>query len=622
MTVQRPVLTGDMPPLNPLDFPKQVFNRPYRDRGAPVRLTSLGAGVIWARIAVFLPALVVTGALMEVFLNWFAKGGLSWPEIVLAAMIGFGTFWIALSLATALLGAGAMLRRRPRPGPVTPLDVALLMPIYNEAPQMTFGNAAAMLEALYRPAGKDGAHRFALYMLSDTRDPKIALQEEIAFASLRAALPAGIRLYYRRRTENTDRKVGNLANWVTHWGGAHDAMLVLDADSLMSARAIRDLADALGSDPEAGLIQSFPQLIGAHTVFGRAQEFANSTYGAALANGLALWTGQEGNYWGHNAIIRTKAFAASAGLPRLRGGDLILSHDFVEAGLMRRAGWAVRFVPQIEGSWEETPPALLDYVARDRRWCQGNLQHLRLLRTRGFHGLSRFHLLHGAVGYLLSPLWFALLVIWALIGTSETQSVIAYFTPEMPLRPTWPEMGSEGHLRMMLLIYCLLLAPKFVGLAVTLMHPGGVRRVGGAGRLAAGFVAEVILSVLYAPVLMVQQTRAVLGVTLGRRVDWTPQARAGSRYPLGALLRAHWLETVLGAALLLGIVAGLVALWLLPVAMSLLLAVPLSWLSARPARAGWLATPQSLHAPAIRRSALRWQVRLDQVLRLGGTPAE
>ena len=611
---------AQMPPHHPLAFPVQAFDKPHSGAANPHADPVTVPRVIWARVAVFAPAGAITGLLMMVFLKWFAQGGLSWVEGLLAGLIGFGMFWIALSFATAVLGAVSLRNHTPLAKTGDALDVALLMPIYNEAPHLTFGNAGAMMEALGIPRAH--GHTFTLYMLSDTREPEIAACEEVAFTHLRASLPRGVEVFYRRRGHNTDRKVGNLADWVTRWGGAHDAMLVLDADSLMSAPAIRALTDALASDPGAGLIQSFPHLIGARTLFARAQEFANSTYGAALAKGLALWTGQEGNYWGHNAIIRTTAFAASAGLPKLRSGRLILSHDFVEAGLMRRAGWGIRFLPQVGGSWEETPPALLDHVARDIRWCQGNLQHLRLLRARGFHGLSRFHLLHGAVGYLLSPLWFALLIIWALIGTSEEQSVLAYFSSDMPLRPTWPEMGTQGHVSAMLSVYSLLIAPKLIGAATTLSQRRGVLRVGGVGAFLFGLITEVLLSILYAPILMVQQTRAVAQTVMGVSVDWIPQARDGGDYATCDLIRAHWLETVIGTALLTGIIAGLVSAWLLPIGVSLAAAVGLSWLSGQPTHHRILATPQSLRAPAIRRAALRWQDGVQQAVQRAFIPGE
>ncbi|MEM8823894.1 MAG: glucans biosynthesis glucosyltransferase MdoH, partial [Pseudomonadota bacterium] len=302
-----------MPDMAPLDHPRQDLGRAFRDHQAPAPVHDIAAAY-W-RVATFLPAALGTGLLLWAFLDRFADDGTTWTEGLLTIFIGAGFFWIALTFVTVLGGAASLLRRTsPETGASQPLDVALLVPVHEEAPWDVFGNAAAMMEALGR---QSGCHRFSLYILSDTRSPDRAAQEEAAYSALRMRLPEA-RIWYRRRVENTDRKVGNLAQWVTHWGGAHDAMLVLDADSLMSATAIRHLTDALGRDPQAGLIQSFPQLIGARTLFARSQQFANAIYGVALAEGLARWTGREGNYWGHNAIIRTRAFASSAGIPRVR----------------------------------------------------------------------------------------------------------------------------------------------------------------------------------------------------------------------------------------------------------------------------------------------------------------
>ena len=607
-----------MPPEAPLAHPRQDLGRAFRDGAAPG--VGVDADAAFWRMATFLPAAGGTALLLWGFLAWFATDGTTWTEGLLAALIGAGFFWIALTFCTVL--GGALVMARPVPPderPARPLDVALLMPIYEEAAWDALGRAGAMMEALHRLPER---HAYALYVLSDTRDPARAAQEAAAFAALRARLPDA-RVHYRRRAENTDRKVGNLADWVTRWGGAHEAMLVLDADSLMSARAIRDLADALARDPAAGLIQSFPQLIGARTLFARSQQFANAIYGAALAEGLARWTGRAGNYWGHNAIIRIRAFATSAGLPRLRtlrGRDaLILSHDFVEAGLLRRAGWAVRFLPRIRGSFEETPPSLVDHCLRDRRWCRGNLQHLGLLGTRGLHALSRFHLFHGAVGYLLSPLWMALLVLWTVTGVSAERSVIAYFSPANPTIPNWPEMSPVDHVWLMAALYGLLLAPKLIGAAALVASRVPVAHLGGGARFARSLALEIVLSVAYAPILMVQQTRAVLAAFLGARLDWTPQRRDGGAagYGWAHLLRFHWVETAFGLALALGMATGFVSPWLLPILVSLLAAVPLSALSSVPLAV--LPTPQELRAPEVARRADAWRAELRETVRV---PAE
>lgn len=618
-----------MPPERPLAHPVQDLGRAHRDDTVPVAASPAPDVTGW-RWATFLPAILTTVGLIAAFTDWFAMDGLSGFEAVLIALIAVTFFWISLSVSTVTVGVVNMLLPKPAhsDGAGPPLEVALLVPVYNEAPEDVFGNASAMLQEL---ASHKTGHSYALFILSDTRDEAIAAQELHAFATLRTRLGPEAALYYRRRPDNTDRKVGNLADWVERWGGGFEAMLILDADSLMSADAIVELSDALANDGSAGLIQSFPQLFGAETLFGRAQQFSNTIYGAALAEGLARWADREGNYWGHNAIIRTAAFAACAGLPKLdtlrAKGALILSHDFVEAGLLRRAGWSVRFLPRIKDSYEEVPATLIDYVRRDRRWCQGNLQHLNMLGSKGFHPVTRFHLFHGAMSYLLSPAWFVLLSVWALIGRGEDANVIRYFSGVNP-QVNWPEMPTVNNFMILLFMYAMLLAPKLM--SATAIRPAGLRLrdLGGLGQFLLSFVAEIILSILYAPILMVQQSIAVLRTVIGRKERWVPQVRRGGRYGLLTVLAFHAVETVIGAALLIGMSAGLVTLWLLPIAVSLAAAVPLSLVSgykltSRQWLSRQLGTAETFNAPAIIRSAKLERKRMRRVLeKEGQVPAE
>ncbi|PKQ13294.1 MAG: glucans biosynthesis glucosyltransferase MdoH [Alphaproteobacteria bacterium HGW-Alphaproteobacteria-1] len=592
-----------MPPPAPLSHPVQSLKVRHRDPNAPAWQPA--RRFWWRRAAAFVPALLTTGALAMVFADWLSDGGIWWLEWVLLALVTVTFFWIALSVGTATLGLIChIMRRRARADGTNPLNVALLVPIYNEDTAEVFGNACAMMTALRE---SKSAHRFDLFILSDTQDAGIALEERRAFETLRAALPPGLRVWYRRRARNTERKVGNIRDWIEGWGAAHDAMLVLDADSLMSADAIVALADELAADPAAGLIQSAPMVIGSDTLFGRMQQFSAAVYGTLLSEGLAGWTGTEGNYWGHNAIIRTRAFADCAGLPRMPSfsgqGGLILSHDFVEAGLLRRAGWGVRFVPHITGSYEEPPATLIDYALRDRRWCHGNLQHLRLLGTRGFHAVSRFHLFHGAMSYLLSPAWFGLLVIWALLGNGP-DSVITYFSAENPLYPVWPEMSHVNSVLILLFMYGMLLAPKLMGALALGLGEVQIARFGGAGRFTLSLLVEILLSILFAPIMMVQQVVAVLRTLIGIRPIWSPQARKGGDYSLGTVAKFHALETVSGALLWIGMAAGVVSLWLLPIGVSLLGAVPLSMMSGR-RMGGLMATPETIEPPGILKLARR-----------------
>lgn len=620
-----------MPPRAPLRMRAQDLSAsPGTPRIAPTQGPE--RTIAW-RLALFLPALIGTAMLMSALHGWLSETGMTGLEWALLTLIGVTFVWVTLSVSTVGVAIAGLLARETAqsrsPKEVVPMDVALLVPIYNEVPSDVFGNATAMLDDLAR---RQSAHSYTLFVLSDTRDPAIAEDEQRAFADLAASAPDGFAVHYRRRAANTDKKVGNLVDWITGWGAAYEAMVVLDADSLMTGRAIDRLADELSVDPETGLIQTFPMLIGAETIFARLQQFSNIAYGWLLAEGLAKWARSEGNYWGHNAIIRTRAFAASAGLPHLQGrkgqAELILSHDFVEAGLLRRAGWRVRFLPRVSGSFEETPGTLIDYVLRDQRWCRGNLQHLRLLGTAGLHPVSRFHLFHGAVSYLLSPAWFVLLVIWALLGVDADTNVVRYFNETNPLFPDWPpEMSHIDSAVFLVIMYAMLLTPKLVGAGIIALHPKATRVYGGRGAFLTAFLVEIILSIAYAPILMIQQTRAVLRALLGQSGAWAAQSRHAHAYPLRTLIRFHWAETLLGVVLLIGLASGLISLWLIPIVASLCLAVPLSALSAVPlsrALPGGLRmqSPHTIREPAIVGRARLERSRLRNLLDAGQLPAE
>ncbi|WP_411232871.1 glucans biosynthesis glucosyltransferase MdoH [Marivita sp. S0852] len=609
-----------MPPLAKLPMAKQDFSTSPAHQTKPE--TASRADLLW-RLAAFAPAVLITIFFSTALAVWLGNSGVSGLEAGVVGLVALTFVWVSLSVTTVSLG---LIRRVTNPcrtklSPVrgSAQKVALLVPIYNEVTSEVFGNASAMLKDLSHGPQKD---EFTLFILSDTRDADIADQELQAYFALRNDAPDGISVYYRRRPENTDKKVGNLADWIENWGAAYEAMVVLDADSLMSGAAIRQLAHELAADPRAGLIQSFPSLIGAKTLFGRMQQFSNAVYGWLLAEGLAVWSQRESNYWGHNAIIRTRAFADSARLPYLpglRGGEtLILSHDFVEAGMLRRAGWSVRFLPRSGGSYEEAPQTLIDYALRDRRWCQGNLQHLRLLTARGFHPVSRFHMLQGAVGFLLSPAWFALIVIWALLGTYPNDAAPSRGAVN-PLQPIWPSSEPVNGLVCLAVIYTMLLMPKLMAACAL-----GLRRrtrddYGGWMPFIGSALFEVLCSVLYAPVLMVQQTIAVVHACGGKSGTWVPQNRGARAYSWPQILRFHWIETMCGTAMCLGIAIGPVSLWLLPIAISLSLAAPLSKLSAvrisaRVPKPFRLDTPQTLREPRVVLSARKEKAWMEELL--------
>lgn len=603
-----------MPGVAPRAMPVQALNKPYGNKSVPQTASSKHA-LIW-RVSVFVPSLIATVGLVSLFANWLATDGFSAMELVVTALVSVTFFWIVVSVFTALLGAITLLFKSPanKHKTAAPLKVALLVPIYNEDTADVFGNAAAMLSELKQQPCE---HDFDLYILSDTNENAIAQLEERAFMALLGSVESRQNVFYRRRKKNTDRKVGNLSDWIENYSGHYTAMQVLDADSLLSAQAIVDLTDALSADPSAGLIQSFPVLFGANTLFGRMQQFSNRVYGSVLSLGLAKWTDREGNYWGHNAIIRTAAFAESAGLPKVNG-QLILSHDFVEAGLLRRAGWAVRFLPDTSGSYEEVPATLIDYFLRDRRWCQGNLQHLRLLRTRGLHAVSRFHLINGAMSYLVSPAWFALLLIWALVTNGQKMSAVAYFSGYDP-QVSWPEISSTNTALILLIIYGMLLAPKVIGVLSSRLTGISIKDMGGLRQFSVSLVLEICLSILYAPIMMVQQTVAVFRTLAGFKEKWAPQQRRGGSYSLTDIIKFHLVETITGGLLFALMLHGLVSWWLLPIAISLMGATALSAisgmdLSVRPWLSRQLSTPEHLNTPPIIENAFAERKRFADVL--------
>ncbi len=567
-------------PNPPLQMPDQDLRAAFRDDAAPgIRSSRLVRAM---RLAVLTLPLCVTLALAWIGLGWFrVDGHLATSEVALVAVTVFAFYWVVLSAATAALGL--FWRPRPHVQALHGLSVAILLPMYGEPAAPIIGNAVTLLAAL---SGK-GRHRFSLHVLSDTRDPGSAQAELAAVIAARLAHP-GLSLHYRRRTANTDYKSGNIRDWVITRGQDHEAMLILDADSVMGAASVALMADRLAIEPGLGLIQTVPRVLGGHTLWQRLQSFASEVYGTNLGRGFALWTGAEGNFLGHNALVRTRAFAASAGLPHLPGraprGGVILSHDFVEAALIRRAGWGVRMLPEATESFEDTPETLPGYLRRDRRWCQGNMQHLALLTTPGLHIVSRFHLLQGAMAYLASVWWLALLALWALSGPGGTLPD-PFLTN--PLMPVWPDLPPISQAVLTATVGLMLLGPKLLGIASHLQDRGLKLRL--LPGFAASVLVEVAVSVLLAPALMIHQVRAVLRTLAGFDGGWMPHLT--ERPGFATLLRFHGTETTLGALLLWLCAFGWIDPWLLPIAASLFLTSLLSWLVQRDVRSRWLLRP-------------------------------
>lgn len=611
------------PPESRLDMPVQSF-RSWNASEGRKRAAPQAWRTPWlARIFVFGGAWALTAYGAWEMYHVVSVSRTTFLQYVLLVLFTVNFSWIALAFTSAILGFCALLFRlvkSPRAETLTQKTV-VVMPIYNESTARTFAAVAAIRESI--EATGLGAH-FDYFIVSDTTNPDIWVAEERAFLALRQRLGPDARIYYRHRPKNHHRKAGNIADFVTRWGGHYEHMVVLDADSLMTGTCIVRLAAAMEADPDAGIIQSLPLIINRNTFFARLQQFAARVYGPVIATGLAIWSGRDGNYWGHNAIIRTKAFADHCGLPDLKGkppfGGHVLSHDFVEAALIRRAGWSVYMLPDLTGSYEESPPSLIDIATRDRRWCQGNLQHSRIIGAKGLKLSTRQHFATGMMAYLASPFWLMQLVVGILIVLQVNYARPEYFTEEFRLFPVWPRFDPERALNLFGLTMAILLAPKLFGLLLTLFDSKLRRACGGGIRLVLSALLEILFSAFFAPIMMVIQSGSVFQILVGRDTGWNPQRRDDGSIPLKDIVRRHRAHTLLG--LVAGLSAFMIATslfaWMSPTIVGLLLAIPLSWASGNLAlglwlkRRGLLMTPEEGDPPAIASRANALQAEFAQ----------
>ncbi|MEM7696871.1 MAG: glucans biosynthesis glucosyltransferase MdoH [Verrucomicrobiota bacterium] len=448
---------------------------------------------------------------------------------------------------------------------------AIAIPIYNEPVDRVFSGIQAIFDAVMRSEESD---TFDFFILSDSTSPDQWVAEEKAWMKLVQQRDCQNRVFYRHRPKNVNKKSGNISDFCRTWGDHYRYLVVLDADSIMTADCLVELYRRMESNPRVGLIQTAPMLVGAQSLFGRMQQFANRLYGPLFIEGLAYWQQCGGNFWGHNAIIRLRPFIEDCDLPELPGrrpfGGHILSHDFVEAGLLRRAGWEVWLAPDLGGSYEEGPQGLIESAIRDQRWCQGNLQHSLLLFARGLRGKTRLHLANGILGYICSPLWLLFMVATVLVAMT---------TPPEALRQA---ASTPSALGLLSLTAVLLFGPKILCLVDLLFDRERRAQFGNWGNAATGVIAETIFSALFAPILMLYHTRFVICNLLGRTVGWPTQRRGADGTSWDEAISQH------GWMTMLGLVVGAVTLyfsvtlffWLAPVLIGLWFAIPLSvWTS-------------------------------------------
>lgn len=577
------------------------------------------AAALLRRLALVTLALAQTAIATYYMTAVLPYHGRQWLELAILVLYAILFAWVSMGFWTAMLGFLLLLvggdryaisRSARNDAPLADeVRVAVLMPICNEnVPRVIAG-----LRATYDSVARAGVlPHFDFYLLSDSGDPDARVAELDAWLRLCREVDGFGRIFYRLRKHRIKKKSGNIADFCRRWGRNYRYMVILDADSVMSGACLKRLVQLMEANPNAGIIQTAPKAAGRETLYARMQQFATRAYGPLFTAGLHFWQLGESHYWGHNAIIRVAPFIRHCALGRLPGrGALageILSHDFVEAALMRRAGWAVWIAYDLDGSYEEMPPNLLDELKRDRRWCHGNLMNFRLFLAQGLHPAHRAVFMTGVMAYLSAPLWFASLLLSTALLAVQTLRPPQYFVEPFQLFPIWPEWHPEWAIALFSATAGLLLLPKF--LAVLLIWFKGAKKYGGGLHLLGSMLMELVFSALLAPIRMLFHTQFVLGALLGIGVGWKSPPREDAETGWGEAFKRHGLHTLFGL-----VWAGTVYWlnpkflgWLAPVVGALILSIPLSVWSSRVApgrfmrRARYFLIPEEAVPPR----ELRW----------------
>ncbi|MGH7977160.1 MAG: glucans biosynthesis glucosyltransferase MdoH [Limisphaerales bacterium] len=568
----------------------------------------------WRLFIFYSSALLLTGLVSMLFADLLWRTGWSTSRTVLLVLFVILFLFMAIGCMHGIYGFALRLfgtRRRItqlknyREQKIDGISTALVFPIYNENVTRVYEG----LRATYKSLEKTGhLERFDFFILSDSTDPDKWVEEERRWFDLIRKLDALGKIYYRRRLDNEGRKSGNVRDFLNAWGRRYRYFMVCDADSVMRGETLVDLVKLMEAHPTVGLIQTVPALVNAESLFGRIQQFSNRLYAPIFIAGLNYWALDFGNYWGHNAIVRTEPFMQCCDLPQLPGrkpfGGQILSHDFVEAALMLRENWEVWFAYDLEGSYEETPPAMIENAQRERRWCQGNLQHGLVIFAKGLRGVSRLHLTLGICGYLAGPLWLAFLltfnwIFWYQKFTGLSTITVHAFTPYL-------DLSGRAHAFLIFTIcMAVIMLPKILAL-IDLANDWPRRRAfGGLGRATISVVGETIFSTLHAPLLMLWHTRFVVTNLLGMSTGWTTQKRDADGTAWIFAFQRHWGHTLIGLVwgAFMWRLNETLFWWFTPVLAGLILSIPLSVLTSRhnlgtrARKLGFFLTPEETTPP-------------------------
>ena len=543
------------------------------------------------------------------FMLWWAgrilgAGGWTLVDGVLFVCFALGTPWAVLGFWNALIGlwllnvggTDAGLAVAPyaaageQPTPIR-IKTAIFMTLRNEDAARAIQRFKIVQDSVEQ-TGEGAA--FSYFVLSDSNDGAVAAAEEAAVAAWKAAASAPDRISYRRRSDNVGYKAGNVRDFCARWGDQFDLMLPLDADSLMSGAQIVRLVRMMQAHPKIGILQSLVVGMPSASAFARIFQFGMRHGMRAYTMGQAWWVGDCGPFWGHNALVRVMPFYAECDLPLLPGkpplGGHVLSHDQVEATLMRRAGYEVRVLPEEVGSWEENPPTMLEFARRDVRWCQGNMQYLKLLDLPGLYPMSRFQLLWAILMFVGIPAW-TLMIALLPVAAWQAQSV--------------PEFPTGAAKALYVTYFIMYLMPKIAGLVDAMFGRGGVARYGGWLRFLVSAVLELTFSFLQGAVSTIRTSIFMLGLLFGKSVVWGGQVRDAQRLSWSEGARHLWPQTLFGVIVCgaLALISPVVLWWSLPLTAGYLLAIPFAVMTADPAfgralkRLGICGIPEDFRPP-------------------------
>lgn len=553
----------------------------------------------------------------------------SLPTKILMTVLFILTFaWIALFFWSSIFGFIELWKKRDVPGikwvdEKTKLSTrtAILMPVYNESSVGVFSNLLAMAESLEKT---EQAKSFDIFVLSDTTNPKVWVEEEKMWLEAKQKMSSQVNLYYRRRPKNVARKSGNIEEFCNKWGADYEFMIVLDADSLLNGSTMLKMVQLMEANPKTGIIQAPPMCLNGNSMFARIQQFAGKVYGPIVSAGLAYWQVGDSNYWGHNAIIRVKAFIECCGLPILKGkapfGGFVLSHDFVEAALIRRGGWAAWLLPELKGSYEECPPAMIDFATRDRRWCQGNMQHIKILISKGLHPVSRVHFTIGIMSYLSSPIWLCFLMVGLMIALGREFFPPVYFEEARTLFPVWPIFDKLGTIVLFIVSMFMLILPKFMGLIIYMRENKDKASIGGKWGAFKSVWVEILVSALMAPIMMMFQSKFVFDIFTGNAVGWSAQNRDDHGTSFKEAVDRHIWHTGLGiiAMVVIWLYAHSLFWWMLPITLGLVFAIPISMMTSRVANGKFFRNrkyfliPEEVNLPSILQRSQKFEEELQQ----------